>query len=1084
MNKELSEIGLDLLQDFNNNYSLANLQIESYNFLITHTLPKLFASYRQKFYISKSQYFIIEFYNVMIEPPYIYDEHRNKKMLFPHESRICDLTYESTIYVDILTELIDINTNMVLNSQLYSKVYLMNIPVMVRSCLCSLMSSSDINNECEYDKGGYFIIKGKERVLIPQERINYNQVHIFSTKGGKYSIVSEIRSIKEDAEYSVLFQLKFCDNYNVYCSLPYIEQDIPLGIVIIALNHSIKDFISKLGTNNHSIFNTSLLLYQNMTQDDAIKYIAQFTKQKMEDSPNGPKQMAYTENLIFYESLPHLGYTSSREDQIWFIIYMLEQLFDYVNGNRQESDRDNSNNKRCEMSGHLIGNLIKLLFRKSMKTIQQNIEKKKQTNITTLFSKIKITSNLYRCFTTSNWGVPKSNYIRQGVSQVLDRKNLLGYYSHLRRLVIPIGKESKNIQIRQLHPSTIGFLDCTESPEGANIGIVKNFALLTRVSEDIEPTYIQDIIEKQLYEYLVDKNIINCKLILNGCWIYCINNKSEFITQFRRYRMIGLIPFSVSISYEHNIVTILTDAGRMLRAVYKNQPGLVENLKKLRQDKHFWKQCEDQHLIEFLDPAEIESSWIGMTLEDEKIVEKDFFEIHPSAMFGAVSSLIPFANNSQGPRNIYNCAQMKQAMGFYTSNINERFDTSGLMLHYPQKSLNPTKMTKVYKLDEIPYTTTAVVAIMCYSGQNQEDSIIINRSAIDRGMFRSTTFKTVSASEIKNGQHSESIEIPPIELQQHSYNYSLLQQDGIIATGTQIREFDVLVGIVTHKQHNPIKDCSLVCKNGEEGIVDKICITYNKDGYKHVKIRISKLKIPEIGDKFAMSAQKSTVGMLYSQEDMPFTKDGIVPDLIMNTHAIPSRMTIAYLLELLCGKANAYTGEEQDSTPFCHNGEELVEKMSQILKYIGFEPHGNETLYNGFTGQPFKSKIFMGIGNYQRLKHLVSEKVHSRSRGNVNNLVRQPNSGRRLDGGLRVGEMERDTLIAHGTSLFLKERLFDMSDAYEMYVCPNCGAMTHSTKECNMCNTDSTEKAFIPYACKLLFQELQAMGIKICVDTK
>jgi DNA-directed RNA polymerase II subunit RPB2 len=981
MNKE--ELPWNLIKSYFMNYSLANLQIESYNFFICHELPKLLSTYKQTIFVSKSQCYKIEFHNLNIDPPFIYDEQHNKKWIYPHEARIRDLTYEATVFVDIFIELLDTNSNMVIQSQIYPKIHLFNIPVMLRSSLCSLVLVPNDKFECEYDVGGYFIIKGKERVLVAQERINYNQVHVYYSKT-KYIIYSEIRSIKEDAEYSVLFQLKMTKDQNIFCGFQYVNQDIPLAILIRALNIDIMKFFEMLDLDGHnylefSKFKSSLLIYQFMSNEDAINYISQFTVQKMEDSI---KQRAYTLNILKYESLPHLGYISSSEDIIWFIIYMLEHIFDLYLERRIESDRDHNNNKRIDMSGHLIGYIVRTLFKKSMKNIQQSLETKKNINIPSYFSKTNITKRLYSCFTTSNWGIAKSNYIRQGVSQVLDRKNLISTYSHLRRLVIPIGKESKNIQLRQLHSSTYGFYCNIETPDGMTTGVVKNFALLTRVSENIDIVYVQEILEQYCSNLFVPKSSTNCKILLNGIWIYSIdkNEISPFIEYFKQIRDSGILPFSVSINCEMGkYIQIHSDCGRVLRAVYKNQHELqksLENIISTTPLKDLWKVCEKKNIIEYVDSYEAESSYIGLRLEENK--EYDLIEIHPSMMFGLTASLIPFPNFAQGPRNIYATAMYKQAIGHYSTTEKHRFDTAGLILQYPQKSIVTTKTSTIFQMNEMPYGTNVIVAIAVYGGANQEDSILLNKSSVDRGLFRSFTLKTVIASEVKNGTHdSDIIEIPIDKLKQHSYNYSLLQNDGIVRIGQAVKEHDVLVGVVAYKQLEPVKDCSVVCKFNEEGIVNDVVVTYNEQGYKHVKVKISKLKIPEMGDKFASIAkQKGTAGLLVPQEDMPFTKDGICPDVVLNPHALPSRMTISLLLELISGKAGAFSGEIQDSTAFEHSGDEIVEKMGNILQEYGLESTGDEYLTNGMTGEVLKSKIFMGIGYYQRLKHLVSEKIH------------------------------------------------------------------------------------------------------------
>ena len=382
---------------------------------------------------------------------------------------------------------------------------------------------------------------------------------------------------------------------------------------------------------------------------------------------------------------------------------------------------------------------------------------------------------------------------------------------------------------------------------------------------------------------------------------------------------------------------------------------------------------------------------------------------------------------------------------------------------------------------------TAIVAVATYSGFNQEDSILLNQAAIDRGLFRSFAYKTIVAEEKKRSANSyENIGIPPKEIRCKSYNYQKLDSSGIIYEGKKVLAGDVIIGkIITKSQKSSGEQCidnSIVVKTGEEGIIDKVFITTTPDGYRLVKIKIRNLRIPEIGDKFASRhAQKGTCGMILRTEDMPFTEDGTVPDIIINPHAFPSRMTINYFLEALGSKSAIHKGIERDCTAFSESSTNIINHLYKELGDLGFNSNGYETMSSGYTGEQLSAKIFVGPVYYQRLKHLVGDKIHARDYGNVQSLTRQPLEGRSRDGGLRFGEMERDCMISHGVSGFLKERLFDMSDSFAINLCDKCGQITTSTTECHVCQHDVVKPTAIPYACKLLFQELGAMGIKIAL---
>jgi DNA-directed RNA polymerase II subunit RPB2 len=432
----------------------------------------------------------------------------------------------------------------------------------------------------------------------------------------------------------------------------------------------------------------------------------------------------------------------------------------------------------------------------------------------------------------------------------------------------------------------------------------------------------------------------------------------------------------------------------------------------------------------------------------------------------------------------------KQAIGVYATNHGLRSDTVVHTLNYPQKPIVKTEFADVFGYDDMPYGINVTIAVLCYTGFNQEDSVIINKSAIDRGLFVTNSFKTTLCDEKKrSGNTSESIELPPLEIRKRGLYYGKLGDDGIVAEGTYVAKNDVIVGKVLSKfnkeDEEEKSDCSISIKADEEGIIDKVIVTTNAEGYKMVKIRIRNVRIPVIGDKFASRAgQKGTCGMMYRQEDMPFTASGIIPDVIINPHAFPSRMTINQLLESLLGKKCCLDGTRGDSTPFTKKSDDPVHYIMDGLKKAGMQHEGYEVMYNGFTGEALKSQVFMGVCYYQRLKHMVTDKIHARAFGNVTVLSRQPLEGRSRDGGLRCGEMERDCLIAHGASSFLRERLFNMSDPYKIVVCEKCGSVASDPEECRSCREDKLVPVNIPYACKLLLQELNAMGIKTSVMPK
>ena len=497
---------------------------------------------------------------------------------------------------------------------------------------------------------------------------------------------------------------------------------------------------------------------------------------------------------------------------------------------------------------------------------------------------------------------------------------------------------------------------------------------------------------------------------------------------------------------------------------------------------------------------------IAMSLSDLRpdntMYQYTHCEIHPSMILGICASIIPFPDHNQSPRNTYQSAMGKQAMGVYITNYQLRMDTLAHVLYYPQKPLGITRSMEYLHFRELPSGINATVAIACYSGYNQEDSVIMNQSSIDRGFFRSVFYRSYKDEERKMfGQpegkdDSERFEKPNPEVCEgmRKSDYSKLDDDGLVLPGTRVSGDDIIIGktapIDPTKDDSKMdasqgrfqrRDSSTALRSSEAGYVDQVMLTTNQDGRKFVKVRVRSVRIPQIGDKFASRhGQKGTIGLTMRQEDMPFSEQGITPDIVVNPHAIPSRMTIGHLVECLLSKVSALTGDEGDATPFTSV---TVDEISKLLMNFGYQKRGFETMFNGHTGRKLESSIFLGPTYYQRLKHMVDDKIHARARGPVALLTRQPMEGRARDGGLRFGEMERDCMISHGVASVLKEKLMDASDAFRVHVCDMCGLiaianLNKGTFECRGCkNKTKISQVFLPYACKLLFQELMSMQI-------
>jgi DNA-directed RNA polymerase subunit B' len=586
---------------------------------------------------------------------------------------------------------------------------------------------------------------------------------------------------------------------------------------------------------------------------------------------------------------------------------------------------------------------------------------------------------------------------------------------------------------------------------------------------------------------------------LNGRLIGFHQRPEELVNALRRRRRKGELPNELNVTYYDDLdeVYINTDEGRPRRPLLVIEKGKMkiteQQIKDLKAGKVTWEDLLKLGVAEYLDAEEEENSFIAID-EDELTEEHTHMELHPSLILGVTASLAPFPHHNSSPRVTMACAMLKQALGVYQANFNVRMDTQSHVMHYPQKPLAITNQGKIVGVDERPAGQNFVVAIMPYYGYNMEDAIVLNKASIERGIGRTTFYRTYNAEERRYpGGQKDRFELPKPEISgfrgEGAYRY--LGEDGIIAPECEIKGGDVLIGktspprfleevgelsIIEEKR----RENSETVRTGEAGTIDSVMVTEATTGNKLVKVKVRDIKIPEIGDKFASRhGQKGVVGLIVPQYNMPFNEQGISPDLIMNPHAVPSRMTVGHILEVLGAKAGSLAGHGVEATAF----EKLPEKqIEEELKRYGFKPDGMEVLYDGVTGEEIEAKIFIGVIYYQRLKHLVSNKIHARSRGPVQILTRQPTEGRAREGGLRFGEMERDCLIGHGTSMLLLERLLRESDIVVELICKKCGMIAindqvRRKRYCPVCGSTDIQPIELSYAFKLLISEMKAMGI-------
>jgi DNA-directed RNA polymerase II subunit RPB2 len=808
-------------------------------------------------------------------------------------------------------------------------------------------------------------------------------------------------------------------------------------------------------------------------------------------------------------------------------------------------DRDAYPNKLVDLPGFLLANLFRTYFTtKMIKDIRSSLAKEihsggwrasgnfeeivNVSNINKVVKSVILEVGLKTSLATGNFGSAKiGGPSKIGVSQVLNRLNYISGISHLRRISTPIEKTGKLIAPRKLHNTQWGFICPSETPEGHSVGVVKNMSSTAIVSIYSNAKTIKEFIQaagtlKPLESTGVAEKHSSTRLFLNGAWLGTLAKEDTLamLDLLRKAKRCGRIHVQTGIIWKASLreIWITTEAGRMLRPLF-----YAEALREIAADKSgkllaevtaiqnwerllLWESPTGNALIEYIDPGETESTYIAMFPEDVIRKTQDSFthaEIHPSTALGTLASNIPFPDHNQSPRNSYQAAMGKQAMGMYALNFRDRYDALSHLLCYPQVPFVSPFMSRFYGAQAMPSGQNIVVAIMTYTGYNQEDSIMINRGSLDRGLFRSIFYRTYKDEERKNQSSGEEERFvkpdPTMTKQMKNANYSKLDETGFVPENTYVDTDDILIGkyvplrvptgMVIPAGAKRFRDVSRTMRNNETGWVDRIFKNRNGEGYSFAKVRVRQDRIPEIGDKFSSRhGQKGTCGMILDPEDMPTTASGLVPDIIINPHAIPSRMTIAQLLETLLGKMGREMGCLGDGSPF---NNVTLEGLTKIMRdELGLEPAGNEVLYNGFTGRQMETSIFMGPCFYQRLRHCSADKMHSRSSGPLVMLTRQPAEGRAREGGLRFGEMERDCVAAHGITEFTKERFMECSDLFRCWSCQDCGLIAVvNPKEgiwnCKGCgNTTNFSAIEIPYAYKLLLQELETMCISSRIITQ
>lgn len=1462
----------------------------------------------------------ISFENFKLYPPQIHENNGATKIMLPQEAKLRNFTYASTMTIDLHINCIVRNTESMESPKTFKKILpkinIGKMPIMIKSAICVLTQnkhiSSEYTGECNMDCGGYFIVKGSEKTVLGQERAAENRVYCFDGKNTtKWNWFAEMKSIPDNKCISpkqIEMMIASKNNgfgHTIFMVIPRIKQPIELFAVFRALGViSDKDICQRilLDVNNENNKDLLDLLQASvidgnkyMTEEDALKHIissASYTPINVDRETGIRKKREFTLDVLNNDLFPHC---KTKEQKIYMMGYMALKLLKTSIGLLPTDDRDSYLNKRIELTGTLLNNLFRNYFNKLIKEMQKQIVREintgswrstedyeniiNMTNIYKIMKSTTIENGITRALSTGDFSIKQSNSSKVGVAQVLNRLTYLASLSHLRRINTPLEKSGELIAPRKLHNTTWGFLCPAETPEGQSIGVVKNISYLTHITIPTNSSSLYDYVEEYIHK--VDNTPSHemngkIKVFVNGIWVGVTDTPMELYTEMKEKKYKGIINIYTSIVFDFKLgeIRICNDGGRLSRPLLRvqNNKALItkEIISKLINKTICWNDlltsCRlDNSVIEYIDPEEQNFSMIAMQAKDKYLKDPSLninythCEIHPSTIFGILASCIPFPEHNQAPRNTYQCAMSKQAIGVFAMNYDQRMDKTSYILSYPSRPLVDTRIMNFVQLNKIPSGCQIHVAIMTHTGYNQEDSVLVNKGSIDRGLFSATIYHT-EKDEDKNIVRDEIIRCKPDKTKTKGIkfgNYEKLNTQGFIPENSLVENRDVIIAKIVpikENRNDPTKtikyeDQSKTYRTTEETYIDKNYTGRNGDGYNFAKVRVRIFRKPVLGDKFCalptqqvltnhgwiqisdidisqhkvatldvdgnmiyeyptakyeydhndnmyfvknkqvnikctlnhklyvkprgrseyelieaekvmgkavrfqktmnnvypdiefmtigdkqynmdswlqlvgmfiadgyshnnilyitaikdrkqeflkkvfsdlnidyrysldgkfvisgknnkalcenistlslgslnkylpeyawelskrqstilLSAllegdgskmeykgeefcrygtislrladditrlalhcgfsginkisqepngiarigkrnlgsragesievtqkhtyykvsiitkqnepwinkkkndsneeglfhyegkvycievpsshtyymrednfspcllignssrhgQKGTCGNIIPECDMPFTKNGLRPDIIINPHAIPSRMTIAQLKETLLGKVLLELGLFGDGTSF---GNLDIKTIAEQLQNLNYESYGNEIMYDGLSGEQFETSIFIGPVFYQRLKHMVNDKQHSRSIGPMVNLTRQPAEGRSRDGGFRIGEMERDVMLAHGMSKFCRERLYDVSDKYSVYVCKRCGMIAsyndgvnknkiyfnsdftiHLCKTCD--NTTDFARVEIPYAYKLLSQELQTINVSMRLIT-
>ena len=1112
--------------------------------------------------------FYLKYTDCWVGEPTVEEDSYASTQATPFQCRLRDCTYSAPIYV---------NVRYTRGRQIVvkKKVLIGRLPIMLRSSKCILHNKTDLQlardcKECPYDPGGYFVIKGVEKVILIQEQLSKNRVILEQDSKG-YVCASITSSTHERKSKAYIF----VKNKRVYIKNNTLGDDIPISVMFKAMGvESDLEMVQLVGSEPEIINAMALSMEEPVrlgvhTQLQALRHIGNKVRGRSSNSsgggaggmggggggggggglastgggwyrkPSSPEDEArdvLANVVLSHVPVQHYDFRA----KAIYVGHIVRRVLLVDMGQSNLDDKDYYGNKRLELAGNLLSLLFEDLFKLFNKDLKRQADMVlSKANRAQAFDVVKtirpdtITNGMVTAISTGNWVLKRFRMDRAGVTQVLSRLSYVSALGMMTRVNSQFEKTRKVSGPRSLQPSQWGMLCPADTPEGEACGLVKNLALSALIVTDEDTKPIERLCRDLGVEDVcrLSGNEIHSQgaflIFLNGLILGLHTRPHRFVKDVRTMRRQGRTGefASVYIHEGHRAVYIATDGGRVCRPLIivdedTGLPRLLQvHLEALALGTMTIRDLLSQGIVEYVDCNEENNTLIAVTESDLMVAIQEglekrkmrftHLEIDPLTVLGVVAGLVPFPHHNQSPRNTYQCAMGKQAMGCIGMNQYARMDGLIYTLIYPQKPMVKSRTLDLINFDNIPGGQNACIAVMSYSGYDIEDAVILNKSSIDRGFGRCMVLRKhqTSIRRYANGTMDRTRSAPDPndfhdgEADKRYHKFKAIDKDGICRVGEQLdsgcymvnkespmdtsmsmggAEFGLQGAGMAAASQIQYKPSGMSYRGGAPVYVDKVLITSNENEQFLIKVMVRQVRRPEVGDKFSSRhGQKGVCGLIVPQQDMPFNEFGHPPDLIMNPHGFPSRMTVGKLLELLVGKAGVYEGRQAYGSAFGeeHGSADTAEAASEALIRNGLNYTGKDVLYSGTSGEPLDAYIFSGPVFYQKLKHMVLDKAHARARGPRAVLTRQPTEGRSRDGGLRLGEMERDCLIAYGASNLIMERLMHSSDSFSANVCMSCGLLQYQNW-CQYCRSgEKVADIRLPYACKLLFQELQSMNV-------